>query len=488
MKKTFTSAKKLVAVIAALVCFSFSQKSPAQVSVSSFAFKQYNRYNANGSLLFSGSSMGQVSFAITQDPLQTYYLNIYAKNKSQTEDRLIVQNFPVVSTACGTSVKVQVLKIDYKLLDYVPGEKVGNIVYSFTLSPFLSVVTDTISTKGSLKLNSQQVKGPKPLVFAASRVVPMSFRNEMSAAYNEFTKTVMFKITLPVNCDTIQHKGVPKVEEDSLGCVQGSFARSIAWLNSEYKLGSALKPQEIYDSLVNRFKGCENEPNVDSCKVARKSDFLKKLAGNKGATTTWVVPPPADVNAWLRDKMKTCDVELGIDWGGNDGTHAITVTAIMCDSTGCCTIKYRDDSDQGHAGGDEGEKTARICGDSIEVDGSNYKVLDLVSECIDNPKAKFSGSNNANDILSDFVLAQNRPNPFSDKTNISFSAVNTAEYKQAFIIIRNMNGDEVSKLSVKLHDGINTVTYTAPSDIKGTLFYSLEVDGMLIGTKQMLRD
>lgn len=487
MKKTFTQ-KGFSFLMAALLFSSFAERSSAQVTVSSFAFKQYNRYDASGALLFTNSSLGQVSFSITQDPLQTYYLNIYAKNKTQTEDRLIVQNFPVVSTACGTSIKIQVLKIDYKLLDYTPGEKVSNIVYSYTLSPFLTVAVDTISTQNSLKLNPRQLKGPKPVAFAVSVVGRMDFRSEMSAAYNEFFKTAFLKIALPVNCDTIQHKGVPKVEEDSLGCVQGSFARSIAWLNSEYKLGSALKPQEIYDSLVNRFKGCESTDNVDSCKVARKSDFLKKLAGKKGATTTWVVPPPADVNAWLRDKMKTCDVELGIDWGGNDGTHAITVTAIMCDSTGCCTIKYRDDSDQGKPGGDEGEKTARICGDSIEVDGSNYKVLDLVSECIDNPKAKLAGNNQMNDMMGDFVLAQNTPNPFSGKTNISFTASNTAAYKQAYIIIRNMNGGEITRLSVKMHDGINSIAYTPPAEIKGTLFYSLEVDGVLIGTKQMLKN
>jgi hypothetical protein len=47
----------------------------------------------------------------------------------------------------------------------------------------------------------------------------------------------------------IEHEGVPGVQEGTNQCLAGATARSIAWLNARYNLGSTKTAQEIYQDM-----------------------------------------------------------------------------------------------------------------------------------------------------------------------------------------------------------------------------------------------
>ncbi|SKC23892.1 tail fiber domain-containing protein [Alkalitalea saponilacus] len=81
------------------------------------------------------------------------------------------------------------------------------------------------------------------------------------------------------------------------------------------------------------------------------------------------------------------------------------------------------------------------------------------------------------------ILFSNIPNPFGDKTEISCYLPNSS--KSAFLIIYDLNGNQVNRMTVK---GTGNVKVTVPaSDLKsGMYLYSLIVDGKEIDTKRMI--
>ena len=85
---------------------------------------------------------------------------------------------------------------------------------------------------------------------------------------------------------------------------------------------------------------------------------------------------------------------------------------------------------------------------------------------------------------SEFVLLQNKPNPFDESTVIGFYAPETSA-KKAEIKITNLNGKLIKEFTTEITQGMNEVIYDHGYGIEGNFIYSLYVDGELIGSKKM---
>jgi len=83
-------------------------------------------------------------------------------------------------------------------------------------------------------------------------------------------------------------------------------------------------------------------------------------------------------------------------------------------------------------------------------------------------------------------LYQNRPNPFDEATFISFFVHKKPTYKEAFILISDMDGNEIGRLPTELNEGNNEVLYRHGYNYVGVYAYSLVVDGTIMDTKRMV--
>ncbi len=83
-------------------------------------------------------------------------------------------------------------------------------------------------------------------------------------------------------------------------------------------------------------------------------------------------------------------------------------------------------------------------------------------------------------------LLQNRPNPFDEATYIGFLVNEPVDYQKAFVVIRTMKGKELKRMPVVLREGHNEVLYEHGYGAVGTYVYSLEIDGNIIDSKQMI--
>ena len=90
---------------------------------------------------------------------------------------------------------------------------------------------------------------------------------------------------------------------------------------------------------------------------------------------------------------------------------------------------------------------------------------------------------NSNTETVGATLYQNNPNPFTEKTIISYIVPNEAQ--QASIYLYDMTGVQLHKYDISVY-GEGEITISANELYAGTFLYSLVVDGKLIDTKQMI--
>lgn len=83
-------------------------------------------------------------------------------------------------------------------------------------------------------------------------------------------------------------------------------------------------------------------------------------------------------------------------------------------------------------------------------------------------------------------LLQNRPNPFDEATFIGFYVTESIDYKKAYVVVRDMNGKELKRIDVELNEGHNEILYEHGYNAIGTFVYSLEVDGRVVDSRQMV--
>lgn len=86
----------------------------------------------------------------------------------------------------------------------------------------------------------------------------------------------------------------------------------------------------------------------------------------------------------------------------------------------------------------------------------------------------------------DFDLLQNRPNPFDEATIIGVKVNKSGNYKQAFILIRDLSGREIERLPIQLNNEVCEVVYEHGYAQIGVYSYTLVVDEKEVATKMMV--
>lgn len=86
----------------------------------------------------------------------------------------------------------------------------------------------------------------------------------------------------------------------------------------------------------------------------------------------------------------------------------------------------------------------------------------------------------------DFDLLQNRPNPFDEATIIGVKVNKLGDYKQAFILIRDLSGREIQRLPIQLNNEVCEVVYEHGFAQIGVYSYTLVVDEKEVATKMMV--
>jgi Peptidase family M28 len=83
-------------------------------------------------------------------------------------------------------------------------------------------------------------------------------------------------------------------------------------------------------------------------------------------------------------------------------------------------------------------------------------------------------------------LLQNKPNPFDEATYISFLVNEETPYRSAYIIVTDLDGNEIKKIKTMVKKGLNEVLYTHGYNVAGTFIYSLQIDGKIIDSRSMI--
>ena len=84
------------------------------------------------------------------------------------------------------------------------------------------------------------------------------------------------------------------------------------------------------------------------------------------------------------------------------------------------------------------------------------------------------------------TLFQNRPNPFDEATSIGYIIHRPLGNKSVAIIIRDTDGELITKIPASSAEGVNEVIYYHGYNKEGTFIYTLEIDGRPIESKMMV--
>lgn len=138
-------------------------------------------------------------------------------------------------------------------------------------------------------------------------------------------------------------------------------------------------------------------------------------------------------------------------------------------------------------------KTANYAADVTAFDNVHMQILEMADMLTDGIVQQFpnmfSGCpvtkihNEANSTRAAIVLNQNTPNPFDEKTVISYFIPENVN--QAQILIYDDMGILIKKFNIPAK-GAGNITFYAGRLRKGVLSYSIIADGKLIDTKKMI--
>jgi len=313
-----------------------------------FQFSQLSWYDAGATTAtFPNSSWGMFTVDVVGDPNQTLYLNVAADAGGDTA--WIVQNMPIFADLTNEGGD-----FDISLLGVQPGTQLTTLNYIATVDNGIrtTMPTGTMTTATVAALDYY----PGSDATLGLPALPADVGRPAGIIINTLVSNV------------IEHEGVPGVQEGVNQCLAGATARSIAWLNARYNLGSPKSAQEIYEDTKGLNTGSYEQ------RLAAIAAYLSNLAAASGATaSTKVLTAPGinvgnpagvtlvtgqDMKQWIRDELNRGeDVTLDYD------THIVTVTGTF-DVGGKTFLKFRDDENQRtNAFGDAGTKMGELSQD-----------------------------------------------------------------------------------------------------------------------------
>ena len=83
------------------------------------------------------------------------------------------------------------------------------------------------------------------------------------------------------------------------------------------------------------------------------------------------------------------------------------------------------------------------------------------------------------------LMRQNRPNPFSDQTEIIIEAYDNAIIKDAMLVITDLTGRILRNIPVEISPGLNTFSIKKEGLTPGMYIYSLSVSDKIIAVGRM---
>lgn len=130
---------------------------------------------------------------------------------------------------------------------------------------------------------------------------------------------------------------------------------------------------------------------------------------------------------------------------------------------------------------------------NFKLDPASVHYLSVASVDSNGVESLFSGEKlihlsgiTDEDVQKDLMLLSNKPNPFDESTTISVMVNEEKKYKSAYIVVTDLGGKEIQRLSIELKKGVNEVMYTHGYHATGTFLYSLVVDGVSRQTGKMV--
>lgn len=343
-----------------------------QASIGNIQFGQADWYDVDstgGGILEQYSLWGRMDFDVTGDATSVYYLNVVGQYGSNTP--WLVQNLPLFpqTTVSGTLG----LCVDIDLTDFglTEGTALGSFGFAYELT------TTPLALAPSFSSFTQQT--PQTLVYRAQ-----TEDGQLVDRGPSFGRPAGIKAQgsdSAVKNGEVIHKGVPRVIEDKSQCMPGAFARSLAWLNQEWKLGYEKSAQDIYKEIKEQIGIEQKLPREE--RIQKKNVYAKKISPSivtKVLDVRDILNPiegvpedsTTDLLEWLKREIKTEDIELAYTIFGNGrdkdptGAHIVTITGIY-EQGGKTYLYYRDNEVQDGKGGDE----------TIKGNPGGYKVAEL---------------------------------------------------------------------------------------------------------------
>ena len=325
--------------------------------VSAITVEQVDWLRPDSSVAAANSSWGRLSFTSAPDPLATYYLNVTAANGSTAA--WSVQNLPITPFVGGRQT------VDLNLAEL--GVNLGTNLSSVQMAISIDSALRTVAPGAS---------------FASFSVA--DYRRQ---AWDQLDPSGPFdpgapkgiKLSSVLAGPAAAERTINPLEEDVNGCMPGSFARSLDWINRQYGRGSTKTVQDIYSDLATLI-GLPPAAPRDELRIERKAGYAQALLGvetkvfdaNNFLDPIFGVRETAptgdayqDFIDWLmREYAHGEDIEIRVTWksltSGKLGGHIVTLVDLQKTAGGQIIAKYRDDSQQGKPGGDDSTKWAEI--------------------------------------------------------------------------------------------------------------------------------
>ena len=117
----------------------------------------------------------------------------------------------------------------------------------------------------------------------------------------------------------------------------------------------------------------------------------------------------------------------------------------------------------------------------MAVDSHGVESLPLVEE-----RVRYSATEDIEEEEKNVYLYQNKPNPFDESTMISYWVEAPLQYDRAEIVITDMNGRVVKRISTSPQPGMNEEVYFHGYGATGAFVYALVVDGRVVDERRMV--